>query len=100
MEVGSSFMSVHLKPGTFPQVKKKLVFGEVHEDLYHPLNSFSAESSLSLRAKKDSVVPSTMLILIILALNLRCARYIPQCLRRGARKMPRSAYNCRLFHGW
>ena len=45
MEVGSSFMSVLLKPGTLPQVKKKLVFGEVHEDLYHPLNSFSAESS-------------------------------------------------------
>ena len=26
------------------EVKKKLVFGDVHEELYHPLNSFSAES--------------------------------------------------------
>ena len=46
MEVGSSFMSVLLKPGTCPggKKKKKLVFGDVHEELYHPLNSFSAES--------------------------------------------------------
>ena len=40
---------------------------------------FEILSSLSLRAKKDSLVPSTMLILIILALNFRCASYIPQC---------------------
>ena len=38
---------------------------------------FENLSSLSLRAKKDSSVPSTMLILNILALNLCCARYIP-----------------------
>ena len=44
MEVGSSFMSVLLKPGTRPGGKKKLVFGDVHEELYHPLNSFSTES--------------------------------------------------------
>ena len=45
MEVGSSFMSVLLKPGTRPGgKKKKLVFGDVHEELYHPLNSFSTES--------------------------------------------------------
>ena len=40
---------------------------------------FENLSSLSLRAKKDSLVPSTMLILIILALNFRSWRYIPQC---------------------
>ena len=45
IEVGSSFMSVLLKPGTRPESKKtKLVFGDVHEELYHPLNSFSTES--------------------------------------------------------
>ena len=45
MEVGSSFMSVLLKPETRPESKKKnLLFGDVHEELYHPLNSFSAES--------------------------------------------------------
>ena len=45
MEVGSSFTSVLLKPGTRPGgKKKKLVFGDVHEELYHPLNSFSTES--------------------------------------------------------
>ena len=40
---------------------------------------FENLSSLSLRAKKDSLVPSTLLILIILALNFRSWRYIPQC---------------------
>ena len=45
MEVGSSFMSVLLKPGTSPESKKKnLVFGDVHEELYHPLNSFNTDS--------------------------------------------------------
>ena len=45
MEVGSSFMSVLLKPGTRPEGKKKDIdFGDVHEQLYHPLNSFSTES--------------------------------------------------------
>ena len=45
MEAGSSFMSVVLKPETRPGSKKKnLVFGDVHVELYHPLNSFSAES--------------------------------------------------------
>ena len=45
MEVGSSFMSVLLKPETRTGSKKKnLVFGDVHEELYNPLNSFSAES--------------------------------------------------------
>ena len=40
---------------------------------------FENLSSLSLRAKKDSLVPSTMLNLIILTLNFRSWRYIPQC---------------------
>ena len=39
MEVGSSFMSVLLKLETHPGSKKKNL-----EELYHPLNSFNAES--------------------------------------------------------